>query len=241
MDISKGLTYATEDKEWATKLGLGTLISLVPVLNFAWNGYMVEILRNVAAGRPLPLPTWDNLEKKFVDGLKLTLAQLIYGLPAFILLIVPVILVVPAFVDNENAQAILATLTGAATLGLLCLLGLYLLAFSFMVPAIQLNFARKGTFGACFQVGAIVGLIRTNMSDYLTAWLASVVVGVLLFGGLSAVLGVLNVIPCLNFIFALLTLPVSVFAGMWFGTVHAYLFGQVGIEKSGQSGGYISA
>ncbi len=243
MDISKSLTYASEDKEWLTKLGVGTLISFVPVLNLAYHGYLVEMLRNVADRRPLPLPTWDNLEKKFLEGLKLALAQFVYGLPAFILFFVPVLFVLPAFFDNQDVQTILVTVGGAVTLGLICILGLYLLAFSFVVPAIQLNFARKGTFGSCFQFGEIIGLIRANTSDYLTAWLATLGIGAVLYIAIAVVISVVNFIPCIGFIFSLVALPFTVFAGVWFGTVHAYLFGQVGAGAmpAAQNSGYISA
>ena len=49
MDIGKVFSYQFEDRQWITKLGLGALISLVPILNVAITGYMVGIIRNVAA------------------------------------------------------------------------------------------------------------------------------------------------------------------------------------------------
>ena len=46
MDAEKSFTFPFEDKEWISKLGLGAVISLVPILNFAWSGYLVGIIRN---------------------------------------------------------------------------------------------------------------------------------------------------------------------------------------------------
>ena len=38
MDIGKSFSYPFEDKEWISKLGLGAVITIVPVLNLAWSG-----------------------------------------------------------------------------------------------------------------------------------------------------------------------------------------------------------
>ena len=84
MDIGKSLTFVTEDEKWLEKLGIGALITAVPILNFAWSGFMVDLMRNVAAGEPKPLPDWSDLGDKFVKGLIITLAGLIYALPALL-------------------------------------------------------------------------------------------------------------------------------------------------------------
>jgi hypothetical protein len=228
MDISRSLNYAFDDPEWKTKLGLGALLNLVPVLNFAWQGYLVEIIRNVEAGQPLPLPTWDDLDKKWLDGLKLGGAMLIYSLPLFVLILAPIMLVVlPALVDNENLQGVLATIGGLGFLVTLCLVGVYGLALGFIYPAIQLHFAHTGSFAACFQIGPIVRLIREHSSNYVTAWVASLAVGLVLSFGFSAVTGVLGLIPCIGFVAILALLPVTLFGATWITTVHAYLFGQI--------------
>ena len=81
MDIGKSFSYQFEDKQWISKLGLGAVISLVPILNFAMSGYIVDILRNVENNVAKPLPNWDDLSKKFSDGLILFAAGLIYAAP----------------------------------------------------------------------------------------------------------------------------------------------------------------
>ena len=69
MDIGKSFSFAFEDKQWLSKLGLGAVIAMVPILNFAWSGYMVEIIRNVMKNVQEPLPNWDDIGKKFSEGL----------------------------------------------------------------------------------------------------------------------------------------------------------------------------
>ena len=61
----------------------------MPILNFAWSGYMVGIIRNVMNNVAEPLPTWDDLGKKFMDGLILFAAGFIYALPMLILFCLP--------------------------------------------------------------------------------------------------------------------------------------------------------
>ncbi len=56
MKIGEAFSFQFEDIQWPTKLGIGALISLVPILNFAVVGYEVGIVRNVAAGVQEPLP-----------------------------------------------------------------------------------------------------------------------------------------------------------------------------------------
>ena len=85
MDIQKSFSYPFEDSQGLPKLGLGALISLVPILGLAWSGYMVGIIRNVMAGSNEPLPTWDDIGRKFTDGLILFAAGLIYALPLLLL------------------------------------------------------------------------------------------------------------------------------------------------------------
>jgi hypothetical protein len=50
MDIAR----AFQDPEWTERIGLGTVISIVPILNFASVGYEVEIARRVMRGESRP-------------------------------------------------------------------------------------------------------------------------------------------------------------------------------------------
>src|SRR5215213_7334307 len=89
MDAEQSFSFPFEDKDWASKLGLGASISAVPILSFAWSGYLVEIIRNVMSNAAEPLPAWDDLGKKFNDGIILFGAGLVYALPLLIALCLP--------------------------------------------------------------------------------------------------------------------------------------------------------
>ena len=226
MDIGKSLQYTFEDERWASKLGIGALISLVPVLNIAWSGYCIEIMRRVVAGYDHPLPEWDELGARFKDGLYIFLAAFVYGLPAFLLLGLPIgIMVIPAFIENQDAQGIVALFTTTVGLALLCFFFLYIIAFSLIFPAVQLNYTQSGTFQSCFHLRNIFQLIARNSSDYLVAWLVALVVGFVVIPIASLIVSLVGWIPCLGQIFGWVFLS---FAGIWISAVASHLYGQVG-------------
>jgi hypothetical protein len=230
MRIEKALSYPFEDKQWAGKVGIGVLVSIVPILNFAWLGYIVELMRQVIKGNPLPMPDWNDLGKKFMDGLFLFLAGFVYALPVILLIGVPLtIMVVPAIMagnsNNQNIANAIATAGGLVAMCLTCLFILYALALSVIFPAIYVEFANKGTFASCFNFKDIFAQIRKNTGVYFTAWgvYLGVAIGASLVGGIIG--GLLGWIPCLG---QLVALVVGVASGIYVLLVFAHLFGQYG-------------
>ncbi len=225
MDIGKSFSYPFEDDEWLTKLLLGALISAVPILNFAWTGFTVDILRNVTDGISKPMPDWSEFGDKFVKGFFIWAAGFIYTLPALIIACLPLgFLIIPASMESSNtSETLISIFTGVGIL-FLCLLVFYLLAFSFYFPAVYINFARKGTFGSCFEISEIIKIVSENTSKYLTAWLVSIV-GAILVGIIVMIVSVvLSVIVCIGWV---LTWVISALAGVYLFAIYAHLFGQV--------------
>ena len=230
MNIGKSFSYMFEDKQWVSKLGLGVLVSFIPVLNFAWLGYTVDLIRNVMNGKPEPLPNWDDFGKKLTDGLLLAVAGFVYALPAIVVFCLPLsFMIVPAILsgnsDMEGLANAVAGLGTALFICLLCVFVVYALALSVVYPAILVLFAREGTLGSCFKFRDVFGLISRNTTPFFTAWAVNLGVGF----GVSFVIGilqtVLNLIPCLGTLAAfVLTLGVVVYTNM----VYSHLFGQFG-------------
>ncbi|MGW8143203.1 MAG: DUF4013 domain-containing protein [Anaerolineales bacterium] len=230
MDIGKAFTFPFEDDEWLTKLFLGAIVSLVPILNFAWGGYTVDILRNVIDGVSRPLPTWSDFGEKFVKGFIIWISGFIYALPAFVVACVPLgFLIIPANVEGTNfSDALAATFTGVGIF-LICILALYLLVLTFYYPAVYINFARKGTFGSCFEIGEIFKIISENTSKYLTAWLVSIVGAIVVIVVVSIVSFILGLIPCVGWI---LTWVISALSTVYLTAIYVHLFGQVVYEPT---------
>ncbi len=230
MNIETSFRFPFEDKQWVSKLGLGALITMVPILNFAWSGYLVEIIRNVMNNVTEPLPTWDDLDKKFSDGLILFGAGLVYTSPILILLCLPLSITAFSglFSGNSNMEDVARAIAGAGGVlfyGLVCVFILYAIVLSVIYPAILVMFSREGTFASCFKLREAFDLISKNAGPYFTAW------GLSLIGsfGVGLAIGMLNLlvgwIPCIGWI---ISLVLSLGSGVYIAVVYAHLFGQFG-------------
>lgn len=225
MDIGKSITYLLEDPEWASKALLAALISNVPFLNIAWIGYLVETTRNVQSHDPFPLPDWSELGQKFISGLLLLLASLIYSLPVFIFILVPLGGIFLGFLPGEgDIQEYAATGFGIVVLILSCCVMAYMILLTFYLPGVIIYFAREGTFQSCFKIRQIFDIIFGNIGDYLTAIVVAAVAS-LAVGLIVSVISVLFVwIVCIGWI---LLFIVGAVANVWIGTIFAHLLGQV--------------
>ncbi len=212
MDIGKPFSFQFEDNQWISKLGIGAIVSAIPILNFAWSGYMVGILRNVMNGVKNPLPV-----------------LLIICLPLGFFAVSGVL---SGSNELQDLSEIIAGVGGVAFFGLLCLFTLYGLILSVVYPAILVIFSREGTFASCFKFQEIFGIIGKNPGPFFTAWLISFLGGIgvgLIIGFVSAVVGW---IPCIGWIASLvLGLGTTVYVA----TIYAHLFGQFGALTYGQN------
>ena len=163
MDVGKSIGYVFEDQKWTNKLLLGLVVTIIPIVNFAYLGYLTIIMQNVSERKPLPLPEWDNFADKFVRGAILFLASLVYSLPA-LLLFCPLIFL-PFLRGGDEGRNTIAGMFAGSMLLVSCALVIYGLLISFLLPAINLNFARKNTLGACFEFGEIWRIMSRNFGD----------------------------------------------------------------------------
>jgi hypothetical protein len=236
MDIGKAITFPSDDEKWFTKLIIGALVAAIPIVNFAWMGYMVDILRNVMAGYAKPLPEWDDFGQKFIEGLLLWLATIIYGIPVFIFGCISVGLIVGSGVavdslEFQDAAGVLFSGIGIVSICMMLLILLYSLLVSFYFPAVAINFARKGNFGSCFEFGEIFGIVSTNLGKYITAWLVAIVAFVILNFVVGLVASALWIVICIGWIIAWIF---SAIANVWISTVGAHLFGQYGAAQAAE-------
>ena len=230
MDIGKAFSYPFEDEKWLSKLFLGAIISAVPILNFAWTGYTVDIVRNVSDGVSLPLPDWSEFGEKFVKGFLIWAAGIIYSLPALLFTCLPLgLLAIPVIGESSNYSDTFFSIFTGIGIFLICLLVLYVLVLSFYLPAVYINFARKGTFGSCFEISEIFKIVSANTSQYLTAWLISIVAAIGVGIIISLAVSLLGWIICLGWILAWL---IGAIGGVYIYTIFSHLFGQVSAQNS---------
>src|SRR5207248_3030650 len=84
MDIGKAFGFVFEDEKWVSKVLLGGLFLIIPIVNFAVIGYMLKVAQNVARGNPRPLPEWGEFGDHFMRGLYGVAIQIVYQLPTII-------------------------------------------------------------------------------------------------------------------------------------------------------------
>jgi hypothetical protein len=232
MDVGKSVGYVFEDQKWTNKLLIGMLVSIVPIVNFALLGWVIDIMRNVTKREPYPLPTWDDFGDKFVKGAILFVVSLIYSLPA-LLITCPLFFIPFTRGDfSRDGQQALAGMIAGTALFLTCAISIYALIVSFLIPAIYLNFARKGTFASCFEFREIWRIMSKNLGDYIVAWLIVIVIGIAATFLIGIVGGILAIIPCCGWILAWVLFGVTT---VWIMAVFAHLFGQIGAEPPDQA------
>jgi hypothetical protein len=204
MDIGKSFSYPFEDNKWMSKLIIGALVSIVPILNFAWAGYLVDLVKNVMNRQVEPLPEWTDFGNKFMKGLLIWVAGLIYALPVICLstiFITTASLTLSSLTEGDTVNTLGSAFSGIGIL-LACLAVLYGLVLSFFYPAMIIHFSHKETFGSLFEIGAIVKVATSRLSPYLTAWLIGIVAAIVVSLVIGLVSGVLSFIPCLGWLIA---------------------------------------
>ena len=188
MDIGSSFSYMFQDEDWIKKILIGGVVGLIPIVNFAAIGYMIQTIRNVRDGQALPLPEWDEFGKYFVDGLWIALIFLVWAIPIIVVAClqgVGTAVLADASSDAANALSIISACFACVTV----LWGLVIAAVS---PAIMVRYAEVGEFMAGFQFSEIVDIIRANVRSYiivvLLMWVAALIAS---FGVILCVIGVI--------------------------------------------------
>lgn len=227
MELGKSVTYIFQDKRWPTKLLIGWLVSLVPILNFAFTGYVTQTIRNVEQRMDDPMPEWDDFGKKFVLGFYIWLAGIVYAIP---IILISIIFVVPVAIAGEgNVSDTMGTIMAGTGLVVSCVIILYSLALSLLLPAANINLARKETLGSVFEIGEFFRIFRANTGDYLVAWIMTLVWSIVIGVIAGLLVAVLLVIPCIGWIAAFL---IGAVVSVAVPLVYAHLFGQVAAKDT---------
>ena len=160
LDIDEAFGFVFRSKGWLGKmllLDLFALLSVVLVGAFFCYGYLIEISRAVRRGER-ELPPWNQLGKKFVDGLLLGIAFLIWTIPLLILGgLVAGLTAAIGCTTSESGETTCSNpnglLIGVIVLLAFVLFALYILLFV-LIPAIWAQFL-DGGLGAALKVAAV--------------------------------------------------------------------------------------
>lgn len=187
--LAESLRYPRESDEVVTTVLIGGVLGLlgflvVPVVFVL--GYLLGVLRQTMAGDDT-LPTFENWEQLFRDGLKAFVVTLVYGLvPAVLGGGIVVVGSVAIATDPGGPAGFFLVMIGA-----IFWIGLGL-AVAYVLPAALANVARKDTYRAGFEFSLIQRAITTG--TYFTGWVYAF--GILV--GASVLVSVLNILPGLG-------------------------------------------
>lgn len=219
MDFGRAFTYLSDDKEWVNKVLIGTAISLVPILNLAAGGYFLEVIQRVAQQKEIPLPEWSDLGSKWVKGLLFFIILILYYLPGIVIGLLSIAsIILAAAQSGGREEAVLAALFSMLVFMLLA--AIWMLLVVLIVPAVAVQYALKGNFGAAFRLGDIFGLIRKDIGGYAIALVIVFVSGLLV--------GAVAVVPIIGALAALA-------AGFYVSLVRAHAYGQLAEVKEQES------
>lgn len=208
MDVGKSLRFVFEDKEWLSKILIGSLILLVSVpltpvlvgfLGLAIvTGYSLDVLRNVRAGSARPLPEWrDGWGEWLVEGLKLLLVLLIWSLP---LIVLNVFTGFGEYISGQGS-GLFSLFGGLMLAGTSLLMLLWGIVVALVTPAIYLRLAETREMSSGFQFNAIYLWTREHLGDVVIAVILSSLLSLALFlvggavGLLLCAIGVILTVP----------------------------------------------
>jgi hypothetical protein len=187
MDIGRTFSYVTEDERWVTKVLIGGLVGIIPIVGqLAVMGYMFKVAQNVARGSERPLPEWGEFGDLIMRGLYGLVISLVYFIPYIVLAILFSCVTGGLGAAAENSDS-----AGSLVGGLACLFVPLMLIFAIGGAILAwggyARYIATGQLSEAFKFGEVVALIRNNIN----LWLMMLVVGLL-----SGVVASLGIIAC---------------------------------------------
>ncbi len=191
MNFGKAFTFPFDDPDWAKKIIIPALISLIPIVGqiFVF-GWALGVTRRVIGGQSSLLPDLQFGEQ-LMDGLKAFVIGLVYALPIIIISIPLAILTSTAAasgMDQETA-GILVTIASVCCYGIIFVYGILM---AFALPAAYARFVATGNLGAAFRFKEVIGLVRSAPGPYLMVFFGAILTGMI--AGLGSILCAVGVV-----------------------------------------------
>lgn len=187
MEIGKTFSFVTEDEQWITKVLIGGLVPLIPIVGgIAVQGYSYRVAQNVARGNPRPLPAWGEFGDFLKIGFIALVIQIVYLLPVAIIYgILAFLTIAMAAVagESEGAAGFVALISAC----LFTLVAIAAIVCSFAGLAAIMRYLATDSFGEAFKFGEALALLRNNVGVFLTLLLVII---------LAAIVASLGAIAC---------------------------------------------
>jgi len=169
-DLRQLLSQPCKDRDWLVKMLLGSVITIVPVLNFLSLGYFVRCIHHSWKGHH-SLPDWDCWPDLFKNGcLALIIALLYLAIPlalGYLVALIPAIGIILA--------------------------SIIIFIMSLIIPMAIAQFATSRRFKDAFFIGEILFIVSRVFNFYVIGYLTATLVTIL---GLSLLLAM----PLISFV-----------------------------------------
>lgn len=185
MDIGKAFRYVFDDEGWVTKVLIGGLVAIIPIIGtFAVSGYSYKVAQNVARGSERPLPEWGEFGDILMRGLLRFVISLVYTLPVVILGLLFAVI-------TGGAAAAAGDERGSAAIGglALCLVPLMIILGLLCGIAALTAVARwlaTDDFSQAFKFGEVFASLRNNIGAWLVLLVVAIIAGFVASLGLIA-------------------------------------------------------
>lgn len=208
MDITEEVKFPTKDSEWITKVLIGGIIGIIPIVNFISYGYSVKVMKGAIGGNP-GLPKWEDWGDLFIKGLMAFIIVLIY-------MIIPILvtgisiggaLIAIFSGELETLETILAGAMGGILIGLVLALIALLL-----IPMALSMFVKEDSVGAAFRIGEVISRIKSVIGDYIMVYVILIILGV--------IMGLFRIIPILGIL-------IMVFGSFYIILIASNMFGKI--------------
>ncbi len=199
MQFGKPFSFVFEDPDWLKKIAMLALLGfaqLIPGIGtlfmaLVFSGVLIDIVRKVITKQTPTVPKLD-IGTQFMDGLKIWVVQLVYGIPMAILGIVIAILsalgggvgIWGSNNDNIGAAGAAGVIVIILVSCIVLIMVLYGLLIAFITPAIYGRYAQFGTIGSALKFKEVFKAAFKKPVPYLLALLGVILVGIV--GGIAA-------------------------------------------------------
>lgn len=172
--LEEGLSYPAKGENALGRNLIGGLLvafSFLIIPGLAYYGYLVAVLRETVSGEADP-PAFDDWGGHIVDGLKLIVVAIAYGIVPFAIAFFVLLFggLLGGVAGGDGGGGIVA---GFGLISILVFL-LASLVLLYILPAALTNFAVEDRLGAAFDFDTIGTVISS--SDYVVAWLLPIVI-----------------------------------------------------------------
>lgn len=175
--------------EDARKLIIGIILSIIPIVNFIFYGYLLDVAET-GMRKQKKLPEFEGFGRLFVNGFKMLLIGIVYLIPVALVMGILFFTGLATVPSMESLTS--ASLSALGGFGLSFIVtAIVALVFGYLSTGAVLRFAEKKELSAAFELKEIADKVFTG--TFFVGWLITVV----LAGAISVVLGLIPVVGTL--------------------------------------------